>query len=75
MVVINIQRMNYSKSPQGLHCIFDLILLFLDINVSYHWKTLFNRFHKILFNESLVKVCLFCFTQYGMFALLSAMYT
>ena len=27
---------------------FSLILLFLDINVSYHLQTLFNRFHKIL---------------------------
>ena len=44
---INIQRMIYSKSPQRMH-LFDLILLFLDINVSYHWQTLFNRFSQDL---------------------------
>ena len=27
---------------------FDLILLFLNINVSYHWQTLFNRFSQDL---------------------------
>ena len=27
---------------------FDLILLFLDINVSYHWQTLFNRYSQDL---------------------------
>ena len=54
---VNNQIMIYSKSPQELHLFwFVMILLFLDINVSYYLQTLFNRFHKIL---------LICFVIYS----------